>query len=352
MPIGMPFGMPGEKRKNTETLLLHPESSMLLYNGKMGRHFGERGIQKQSIYLEVMGINQRKKKRSYRRRARGAGLFLLLLLFLAAAGYSTGFLPLETGKLFSVFGIRPPGTQTAQNNYADDGAACYDYRSGLSFLTPCCFDADPSGIPEYDGEDYVILNDGIPSFAGDDLSGITGEYYSALDALGRCGPAAAMLERSMMPTQERGPVGESRPSGWVQRKYEGIIDSTPPYLYNRCHLIAYALTGQNANERNLITGTRYMNAVSMLPWEIRVMRYLDNSPDHVFYRVTPCFRDKELVARGVEMEAWSVEDGGRGLCFHVFVYNYQPGIQIDYAGGKSWIADDRDREEVSRGWKS
>ena len=138
-----------------------------------------------------------------------------------------------------------------------------------------------------------------------------------------------MLDRSMMPTEARGEIGQIKPSGWQQAKYEGYVDSNPPYLYNRCHLIAYALTGQNANELNLITGTRYFN--------VTAMKYLDNSDNHVLYRVTPYFKGNELVARGVEMEAYSVEDQGTGVCYHVFVYNYQPGIEIDYKNGESRV---------------
>ncbi len=133
-----------------------------------------------------------------------------------------------------------------------------------------------------------------------------------------------------MPTEERGDIGMIRPTGWKQEKYPGIIDSEPPYLYNRCHLIAYAMTGQNANEKNLITGTHYMNTEGMLPYEKMVLRYLDDHDDQVLYRVTPYFSESELLARGVEMEAYSVQDEGEGICFHVFVYNVQPGIIIDY----------------------
>ena len=146
-----------------------------------------------------------------------------------------------------------------------------------------------------------------------------------------------MLDRSMMPAVERGSIGEIKPTGWMQKKYPGIVDSEPPYLYNRCHLIAYALTGQNANEKNLITGTRYFNVEGMLPFEESVMRYLDNSNNHVLYRISPYFKDKELLARGVEMEAYSVEDNGEGICFHVFVYNVQPGIVLDYGSGESEV---------------
>lgn len=195
--------------------------------------------------------------------------------------------------------------------------------------------ARPDLIPDYSGEDYVILNDGMPCFNLYDLANRKGETYSELDELGRCGSAVAMLDRSMMPSEERGSIGDIKPTGWMQKKYPGIVDSEPPYLYNRCHLIAYALTGQNANERNLITGTRYMNAQSMLTWEKKVMKYLDHGDHHVLYRVTPFFQGRELVARGVEIEAYSLEDQGRDLCFHVFVYNIQPGIEIDYLTGES-----------------
>ena len=194
---------------------------------------------------------------------------------------------------------------------------------------------DPSILPKNAGEDYVILNDNIPGFNLYDLQHFTGESYCPLDALGRCGPAMALLHRSMMPKEERGEIGDVKPTGWVQKKYEGVVESTPPYLYNRCHLIAYALTGQNANEKNLITGTRHFNADVMLPFEVQVMEYLEHNDNHVLYRVTPYFQGTELLARGVEMEAYSVEDGGRGLCFHVFVYNTQPGITLDYATGES-----------------
>ena len=196
--------------------------------------------------------------------------------------------------------------------------------------------ADPDSIPDYNGEDYIVLNDNQPNFTEYDVTHIVGEHFSELDRLGRCGPAYAMIDRSMMPTEERGEIGMIKPSGWHTVTYPDIIEDR--YLYNRCHLIAYALTGQNANELNLITGTRYMNETSMLPFEIEAMQYLDDSDNHILYRVTPLFRGDDLVARGVEMEAYSVEDNGAGLCFHVFVYNYQPGIEIDYATGESWAS--------------
>lgn len=196
---------------------------------------------------------------------------------------------------------------------------------------------NPELIPEFNGFDYVELNNNQPGFSVDDYELISGEYYSSLDYLGRCGVVYANIDASMRPTEERGSIGMIKPSGWNQAKYEGYVDSKPPYLFNRCHLIAYALTGQNANEKNLITGTRYFNASSMLPFEEQVMHYLDKSNNHVLYRVTPYFKGTELVARGVEIEAYSVEDHGRGVCYHVFVYNYQPNIEIDYLTGDSRI---------------
>ena len=201
-------------------------------------------------------------------------------------------------------------------------------------------DKSPDSIPEYAGEAVIELNDGIPCFTDLDLEHISGENYSPLDFLGRCGTAVAMLDRTMMPAEERGLIGDIKPSGWIQKKYPGIIDSEPPYLYNRCHLIAYAMTGQNANTENLITGTEYLNTSSMLPYEKQVLRYLDDSDNHVLYRVSPYFKDLELVARGVEIEAYSVEDHGAGICFHVFIYNIQPGIEIDYQTGESRIKEE------------
>ena len=200
-------------------------------------------------------------------------------------------------------------------------------------------DSAPGMIPEYSGNNSILLNDNQPNFTEFDYSHISGENYSELDSLGRCGTATAMIDRSMMPIADRDSIGEVKPSGWKQEKYPGIIDSQPPYLYNRCHLIAYALTGQNANDKNLITGTRFLNVELMLPYEIQVAQYLDNSDNHVLYRVSPYFKENELLARGIEIEAYSVEDEGEGVCFHVFLYNLQPGVNIEYATGKSTLAN-------------
>ena len=188
-------------------------------------------------------------------------------------------------------------------------------------------------IPAYAGSPSVVLDNNEPAFTPEEKQTITGEHYSELDSLGRCQAAWALLEGSMMPAGERGEIGSIRPSGWHTVKYPDLIEDM--FLYNRCHLIAYALTGQNDNEQNLITGTRYFNTEGMLPYEIMTARYLRQTGHHVLYRVTPRFAGEELVARGVEMEAWSVEDEGAGLCFHVWVYNVQPGIEIDYLTGES-----------------
>ena len=190
-------------------------------------------------------------------------------------------------------------------------------------------------IPEYSGQAYVVINDNMPFFDTEDKTSKTFESYSELDSLGRCGVAYANISRELMPTEERGEIGSIKPTGWQQAKYENIVDSNPPYLYNRCHLIAYCLTAENANEKNLITGTRYMNVEGMLPFEERVAKYLDDNDNHVLYRVTPIFEDNNLLVSGVLMEAYSLEDNGEGICFCVYCYNVQPGVEIDYSTGKS-----------------
>lgn len=192
-------------------------------------------------------------------------------------------------------------------------------------------------IPEYSGQAYAVINDNVPFFEEGDKTTRSFENYSELDSLGRCGVAYANVSRDLMPTEDRGEIGSIKPSGWQQAKYEGIVNSSPPYLYNRCHLIAYCLTAENANEKNLITGTRYMNVEGMLPFEEQVARYLDEYDNHVLYRVTPIFVGNNLVASGVLMEAYSVEDNGAGICFCVYCYNVQPGVKIDYRTGESML---------------
>ena len=186
-------------------------------------------------------------------------------------------------------------------------------------------------IPAYAGDPYVVIDDNQPDFPAEDLTSTESfETYSPLDALGRCGAAYANVGQDLMPTEDRGSISSVTPSGWINKEYDG------EYLYNRCHLIGFQLTGENANEENLITGTRYMNVDGMLPFENLVADYVKETDNHVLYRVTPVFEGQNLVASGVQMEAWSVEDAGDGVCFNVYVYNVQPGITIDYATGESW----------------
>ena len=185
-------------------------------------------------------------------------------------------------------------------------------------------------IPEFTDDPYIEVNENRPYFTQDDLTTEAFESYSELDSLGRCGTAYANLCRELMPTEERGEIGMIKPTGWHLAKYEWVDGK---YLYNRCHLIGYQLAGENANEKNLITGTRYLNVTGMLPYENRTADYIESTGKHVLYRVTPIFVDDELLARGVLMEGWSVEDEGAGICFCVFVYNAQPGVIIDYSTG-------------------
>lgn len=191
-------------------------------------------------------------------------------------------------------------------------------------------------IPEYSGEPYVLLNDNQPDFSEADLTEEAFEIYSELDSLGRCGTAYANICMEIMPTEKREGIGQIKPSGWHTVKYENVDGK---YLYNRCHLIGYQLAGENANEKNLITGTRYMNVEGMLPFENMVADYVKETNNHVLYRVTPVFEGDNLLASGVQLEAMSVEDRGAGILFHVYVYNVQPGITIDYLTGESRLAE-------------
>lgn len=192
-------------------------------------------------------------------------------------------------------------------------------------------------IPEYSGSPYVAINDNQPSFTESDYTTEVFEEYVELDYLGRCGVTYACVGVEIMPTEKRGDIGMVKPTGWVTSKYD-FVDGK--YLYNRCHLIGFQLTGENANTSNLITGTRYMNTEGMLPFENMIADYVKETENHVLYRVTPIFEGDNLVATGVQMEAWSVEDEGEGICFNVYCYNVQPGVVIDYATGKNWLDED------------
>jgi DNA-entry nuclease len=193
-------------------------------------------------------------------------------------------------------------------------------------------------IPPYSGKSYIELNNNVPAFTDEEKKSTEAfEHYSNLDHLGRCGVAYANVCRELMPTEERGRIGDIRPSGWHTVKYPDLIEDN--YLYNRSHLIAYSLAGENDNEKNLITGTRYFNQETMQIFELKVLDYVRANDNHVLYRVTPVFENDNLLATGVIMEAWSVEDEGSGICFNVFCYNVQPGIEIDYATGESKRAE-------------
>lgn len=187
-------------------------------------------------------------------------------------------------------------------------------------------------IPAFSGTPYVVINDNQPAFKQEDITTQAYEFYSELDGLNRCGYVMACVGKELMPTEERGSIGQIKPTGWQTAKYD-FVDGK--YLYNRCHLIGFQLTGENANERNLITGTRYLNVEGMLPFENMIADYIKETGNHVLYRVTPVFHGDEQLARGVQMEALSVEDNGAGICFHVYAYNNQPGVTIDYATGES-----------------
>lgn len=191
-------------------------------------------------------------------------------------------------------------------------------------------------IPAFSGKPYLVVNENRPYFSPEEYTFTSFERYSDLDALGRCGVAYACVGKDLMPKEERGTIGQIKPSGWQTIKFDQVDGK---YLYNRCHLIGYQLSGENANEKNLITGTRYLNVEGMLPFENQVADYVLESGNHVLYRVTPVFEGNNLLATGVLMEAYSVEDYGGGICFCVFCYNSQPGITIDYSTGRAKLSE-------------
>ena len=192
-----------------------------------------------------------------------------------------------------------------------------------------------SQVPAYKNTPYAVINDGQPLFTEKEITDSSYEMYGGLDKLGRCTVTMACIGRDLMPKEDRGDISSVKPTGWVQGRYDHVDGGM---LYNRCHLIGFQLAGENANEQNLITGTRYMNVEGMLPFENMIADYVRETGNHVMYRVTPIFEGDNLVASGVQMEAYSVEDQGEGVCFHVYVYNVQPGVYIDYATGENRAA--------------
>ena len=248
-------------------------------------------------------------------------LALLMALLLAAAAF-TGC---------DMFGGSDSGT-----TYNDDGGDIGGSNGGSS-NAPVYGYASVEGIPDYSGSPYTVLNNNNPEFTSEEIVRVSYETYADLDSLGRCGVTVACIGRDIMPTEDRGDISSVKPSGWINKKYDSkLVDGG--YLYNRCHLIGFQLTGENANKENLITGTRYMNVDGMLPFENMVADYVKETGNHVMYRVTPIFVGNNLVASGVKMEAYSVEDNGEEICFNVFVYNVQPGITIDYKTGDNVLS--------------
>ena len=214
---------------------------------------------------------------------------------------------------------------------ATDGVLSGDNEQNGAHSDDIGAEFDFSALPPYSGDPYISVCGGDPDFSEDEITSVSFEYYSELDALGRCGVCIASVGQDIMPTEKRGSIGQVKPTGWHTVKYD-FVDGK--YLYNRCHPIGFQLTGENANKRNLITGTRYLNVEGMLPFENMVADYVKETGNHVMYRVTPIFVGDELLARGVHIEAESVEDGGDGIMFNVFCYNVQPGVVLDYATGE------------------
>ena len=221
-------------------------------------------------------------------------------------------------------------TQSGTKVAAEDHSAEEKGSDSESYVTV-------DDVPAYSGEPYVEVNDNQPEFTEEELTTVSYEDYSELDELGRCQSAEACIGQDLMPTETRESISSVKPTGWKNKSYDTVDGG---YVYNRCHLIGFQLTGENANEENLITGTRYMNVEGMLPFEDEVAAYIKETDNHVMYRVTPFFEGDDLVASGVQMQAESVEDDGVGISFNVYVYNVQPYVVIDYKTGENWEGDE------------
>ena len=221
-------------------------------------------------------------------------------------------------------------TQSGTKVAAEDHSAEEKGSDSESYVTV-------DDVPAYSGEPYVEVNDNQPEFTEEELTTVSYEDYSELDELGRCQSAEACIGQDLMPTEARESISSVKPTGWKNKSYDTVDGG---YVYNRCHLIGFQLTGENANEENLITGTRYMNVEGMLPFEDEVAAYIKETDNHVMYRVTPVFEGDDLVASGVQMQAETVEDDGVGISFNVYVYNVQPYVVIDYKTGENWEGDE------------
>ena len=260
-------------------------------------------------------------------------LLLAAGLLFTGCRINTGVLPVQIPEdmIQTVSGDTTETIET-ENTETGEGEETFDYAL----------------VPAYSGTPYAVMNENNPYFT--ELSNTSYQEYSDLDTLGRCGIAKASIGQDIMPTEKRSDIGMVKPSGWHNKKYDTIKDSdnTAGYLYNRCHLIGYQLTGQNANPKNLITGTRYLNVTGMLPFENQIADYVHETGNHVEYHVTPVFAGDDLLARGVLMEAESVEDKGKGIKFNVFCYNVQPGIELDYTTGENRLADESETAETEK----
>ncbi len=258
-------------------------------------------------------------------------LFLCIILFFSGCAPTTG-LDNTSSQVSSVSSV--VSTTEPSENSNPENSAQESQTNTSSANQPEAYRFSFDRVPEYTNKAYIVLNNGQPVFSKQELSAIGTETYSPLDSLGRCGVAFAVCGKEIMPKEgeKRGSISHIKPSGWVQTSYDTVDGK---YLYNRCHLLGWQLSAENDNKCNLITGTRYMNTQGMLPFENMIADYIHETKNHVAYRVTPRFKNNDLVAHGVELEAYSIEDQGESVCFHVYVYNVQPGITIQYETGKS-----------------
>lgn len=276
------------------------------------------------------------------RKSKAPRIVSIIIALCALAGIGTEVLPeWLSGDLLQNSQQSNIEENEAESSITGIAEADQDEKKLAASLGMIDFDLDT--IPEYSGEAYVAINGNEPDFAEKDLSTKSYEFYSELDHLGRCGVTVACLGQDLMPTEDRESISHVKPSGWVQGQYDFVDGNS---LYNRCHLIGFQLAGENANEKNLITGTRYMNTIGMLPFENMVADYIKETGNHVMYRVTPIYDGGNLVASGVQMEGYSVEDEGEGIYFNVYAYNVQPGVEIDYATGENQAAVTEETGEV------
>jgi DNA-entry nuclease len=266
-------------------------------------------------------------------------LFLTLFVFIASSGcqYTSELPDTGTSTEAETESSSVDSSDSIESETENSSEQVETAEESSSESTETTQIVDLASIPAYSGTATIEINGNVPFFSAEDQTRTDAfETYASLDSLGRCGVAYANICQEIMPTEDRGEIGSIKPTGWVQNKYPDIIKESPSYLYNRCHLIAFCLAGENANEKNLITGTRYLNIEGMLPYEEMVADYVDRTGNHVLYRVTPIFDGDNLLASGVLMEGYSVEDQGSGIQFCVYAYNVQPGISIDYATGSNW----------------